>query len=604
MVARLQRSPWILALPAAVVVAAPLFAVIGTPWHLTGDFAHTEMLVRAVPSHPPLIGVAARVRDNGATPGPSMAYLLAPVYRLLGGGAWALAAAVAVAHVAALVAVAVVAHRIAGLRAATALSLGLLVAVVAVGPGFYLEPWNVWVPLFAFVLLVVLVWGVNAGHDGMILPAVLVGSHCVQTHVGYTVLVLGLLSVAAGVVASRIWRDRLHRRRRVTWLAAAVLGLVVAWIPPVVEQFQPGTGNLRKVVSQFLDPGQPAVGILAGLRASAARLNLIGMWRASTAGDARADLSIVGALAFVGIVVPGAVLLVRTAERRSRAWLTVLGLTTALGVLSATRVFGTFFEYVVRWMVPLAALWLGTAGWGYRDTIARRSATPSRRRVAEFAVVLVAALALTVAGVARASGVEIPHRRDSDLTAALSAGLRDDLRISLARGDRYQLNEVDIAALGSVAFGLVLDIERHDGGVGIGPWGRSGTMSYRVVEQEDASGTLWLVTSQRMIDHFAAQSGARVVTTVDVRTAAERVRSERLEADVLAALCAAGRSDLVPFLAARWGYTVLVLDDTLPEVVTDMVAELIELRQVAAIVQLPTGVDGFAIRVPPPSCPD
>ncbi|MGZ4770016.1 MAG: hypothetical protein ACXVLX_15245, partial [Ilumatobacteraceae bacterium] len=79
---RCRRYPILFAVPSAIIVVITLVAVAGTKWYLTGDFAHTEFLVRAIPAHPPLIGVAARVQEQGSTPGPSMAYLLYPFYKL------------------------------------------------------------------------------------------------------------------------------------------------------------------------------------------------------------------------------------------------------------------------------------------------------------------------------------------------------------------------------------------------------------------------------------------------------------------------------------------------------------------------------------------
>lgn len=592
------------AAPAVVVIGAVLVAVAGSPWYLTGDFAHSELLVRAVPRHPPLVGVAARVRDFGSTPGPSMAYLLYPVYRLFGENAYSLALAVCVLHALAIAGVVGITGRLAGRMAALSFGVGLLLVVVALGAGFFVEPWNVWIPLFALPLVMVLVWAVSLDHPAALVPAVAIGSHCVQTHVGYTVIVAGLLGAAVAMSAVRLWRYRsTSARRRGAWLVGAFAAGLVAWLPPLVEQARPGTGNLRKVLSQFLEPGQPAVGVRAALDASAARLNLVGMWNASTAGDARAGLSVIGLIGFLVVVVPAVVLTVRRGNRAEVRWLSVLGLTTALGFVSASRVFGTFFEYVVRWMVPLAGIWLGTALWSYLVTARRRwpqAATGGSVRI--LAPVVAVTLALTAVGIAEAADVEVPHRRDSDLTAALSGQLREAVGERIGRGERFQLNEVDVVALGSVAFGIVTAFDAT-GGLGTGEWGRSGVQSFRVVDDEAADGVLWLVTSQRMIDHFAALPGATVVALADVRTRAEVERSAELEASLVRVLCTTGRADRLPLLASRWGYTVMVLDPALEGEASRLVSELIELRQVAAVIELPHGLDGFAEVVPPPRCP-
>jgi hypothetical protein len=533
-----------------------------------------------------------------------MAYLLAPVYWLLGGGARALAASVAVLHVGAIAATVHVAGRIAGLRAAVGLAGGLLLTVVALGPGFFLEPWNVWVPLFALPLLMVLVWAVSLGRHVALVPVVLVASHCMQTHVGYTVVAGGLALAAVGAVVWRLIRAANDDRRRLAWvLVVSTAAGAVVWAPPLIEQARVGTGNLRKVLEQFLDPQQSAVGLEAGLRAAAARLNLVGMWQAGTAGDARSGLS-TGGLIAVALTVGVALTLAARRDRIAATWLVVLSGTTVLGVISASRVFGTFFEYVVRWFVPLTGLWAGTAAWAMLRVRAHGDNAGGRKlrgTVPAAVALVIGALSLTGVGVVRASGAEVPASRDGRLVEALEGQLRPAIAERMGRGERLRLEEVDIVSLGSVLFGLVVEFDSGPGRLGVGEWGRWGVQPHRVVA-DDADGTLWLVTSKRMIDHFAALEGAELLARADVRTTEEAERSAELESELVGRLCAIGRPDLVGALARRWGYTVLVLDESLPDEVTALAAELIELGQAAAIIELPVETDGYAVAVPPPSC--
>ena len=119
-----RKHPVLAVVPCALILGVTLIAVAGTTWYLTGDFSHTEFLVRAIPRHPPLIGVAARVQDLGSTPGPSMAYLLYPFYKLFGSSAFALVAAVDVLHLAAIAGSVIVAKRVGGT------SIGVLTALL------------------------------------------------------------------------------------------------------------------------------------------------------------------------------------------------------------------------------------------------------------------------------------------------------------------------------------------------------------------------------------------------------------------------------------------------------------------------------------------
>src|SRR3954451_22237654 len=141
-----------MAIPATVIIVVSLLAVAGSTWLLTGDFSHTEFLVRAIPRHPPLIGVAARVEGSGSTPGPSMAYLLYPFYKMFGSNAFALAAAVDLLHLGAIAGCVVAARRIGGVTIAACIAATLTVTAMAMAPRFFLEPWNVWVPVFGFAL--------------------------------------------------------------------------------------------------------------------------------------------------------------------------------------------------------------------------------------------------------------------------------------------------------------------------------------------------------------------------------------------------------------------------------------------------------------------
>src|SRR5690606_22178424 len=72
------------------------------------DLAQIEMRVRDVgTAHSPLVGLGGRIfgfDTQGAHPGPVSFYLLAPVYRLLGGTSWALQVSAATLNVAALAA--------------------------------------------------------------------------------------------------------------------------------------------------------------------------------------------------------------------------------------------------------------------------------------------------------------------------------------------------------------------------------------------------------------------------------------------------------------------------------------------------------------------
>ena len=560
---RVRSNPILLAVPAALILVATLAAVAGATWYLTGDFAHTELLVRAIPGHPPLIGVAARVQEQGSTPGPSMAYLLYPFYKLFGSNAFALAAAADVLHLAAIGGAVLLAKRVGGTSIAAFTALSLTATTMAVTPQFFLEPWNVWVPVFAFALFLVLVWGLVCGHVALLPIAVAVGSHCVQTHISYTLLVGGLLGGVVVWLAWLWWRtDRLDDRHPLRWLLISVAVLVVSWLPPVIEQLQPGTGNLRKLYRQFSDPGEPFVGPVAALKAMAGRFNLFGPWIADAGKDPRSTPNYIGFVLFVALVGAAARWAWKRRLRVELSLYTVLAAATVLGFLSTSRIFGKFFEYVIRWMSPLVAMWIAAGLWSCWLTWRERSPATERRRVETTGTIaaLLCTAVVTSVGVVRAVAADVPYRRDSDLTGELSA----QLQRSLDANARYQIYEFDPVTLGAPAFGLALELERRHVRAGVAPWGRAGVMPFRVVDDQEADASLWYVASEPAIAAFAALPGATVRAAFDVRSADDARRSEQLEADLLQALCAVGRTDLRPLLFARWGYTVLDLQPDLP----------------------------------------
>jgi hypothetical protein len=595
-----RRHPIVMAVPAAIIVAVTLAAVAGSKWYLTGDFAHTEFLVRAIPRHPPLIGVAARVQDQGSTPGPSMAYLLYPFYKLFGSNAFALAAAVDALHVAAIGATVMVARRVGGASIAAFTAVSLTATTMAVAPRFFLEPWNVWVPVFAFALFLVLIWGLLCEHLALLPIAVAVGSHCVQTHISYTVLVGGLLAGTVLRLGWLWWRtDRLAGRHPLRWLLVATAILIVAWLPPVIEQFHPGTGNLRKLYDQFSDPDVPFIGISATVKAMVGRFNVLGPWIVDARKDPRSSPNYLGFALFVALVVASARWAWKRREPTEVTLYAVLGAATALGMISMSRIFGDFLDYVIRWTSPLVAMWMAASLWSCWLTWRAReqpSSGPRSLRIGA-AVVGAVAIAVTAIGVGRAVNAEVPYQRDSAITGALTSQLED----SLDPTKRYQINEFDPVALGSVAFGLALELERNGLHAGVGPWGESGVMPFRVVTDEEADSTLWYVASERVIDAMSMLPGAIEMASFDPRNATEVQRSEQLEAALLQALCDAGRSELRPLLFVRWGHTALALVRDLPSAAAHLLQSYNVLRQPAAVFQLPVGVNGYAITPQPPA---
>ena len=576
---------------AVIVVALPIvvtvLAVSGRPWYATGDYAHTELLVRAIPDHPPLIGVAARVASadgQGSTPGPSMAYLLYLPYQIGGATGRSLLWSTAMLHVAGLAAAIYLAKRNGGLAAALLLAGTTLVMTRALVPDFFVQPWNVWVPLYAFLVFLMLVWGL-ARADVVLLPwAVLVGSHCVQTHVSYTVLVTGLLGAAVVWLVLLAWRtDRLAPKRLAFHVGLSAVLFVLVWLPPLIEQFRPGTGNLRKLWDEFSSPAAPYVGSGAALKAMAGMFNLAGPWVLGPGGRPTDAPNLPGFVGFVLLVGAGVWVAGRRRDREVLTLQAVLGAAVVLGFFSTSRVFGTFFEYVVRWMWPLAASVAMVSLWSLWRAVADPETgwRPVRlHRVTAGAAAVAAVVAVLALGSAAVADPTYP--RDSAMTVDLSNQLADRLDPNAV----YRLEHHDPVALGSAAFGMLLELDKRGFHVGIDEAGRAGALPFRVVPRDQADAVLLYVTGDAAIEQMRADPAALELASTDQRTPEEQLLSAALLRELQERLCADGRADLIPRLDDQYGHAALLFGTELADDEIDLLQRYSDLRLPGAVFEV------------------
>ncbi|MGD9703136.1 MAG: hypothetical protein AB7Q42_15810 [Acidimicrobiia bacterium] len=605
---RASRSPVILGTAAVVLpIVVTIIAVSGRPWFATGDFAHTELLVRAIPEHPPLVGVAARVgggSGQGSTPGPSMAYLLAVPYRIGGASGLSLLWSTALLHIVGVVAAVLLAKRNGGTAAALLLAGTLAVMTRSLVPDFFVQPWNVWVPLYAFLAFLMLVWGLSRG-DVVLLPwAVLVGSHCVQTHVSYTLLVTGLLGASIVVLVVLATRTELVPRKRLVVSAlVAFVCFVVAWLPPLIEQYRPGTGNLRKLFDEFSSPAEPYVGLWSAAKAMAGELNLLGPWVTGPGKVPIESPNLAGFLGFVLLVAAGGWFAVRRRDREVLTLQAVLGLAVVIGLASTARIFGTFFDYVIRWMWPLAAAITMASLWSLWRAASERVATirsregravPAVRFVrAAPAIGTAAFLVVTVLGVASAAEAETTYPRDSRMTQQLSAQLAE----RLDRSAVYRLEHHDPVALGSAAFGIVLEMEKRGFHVGIDEAGRAGAMPFRVVSRDRANAVLLYVVGDAAIAQLRADPAAVEVAYTDPRSDDEQLLSAALLRELQQRMCAAGLADLIPRLDEQYGFAALEFLDLVPPDEKALLRQVGELRLPGAVFEVDPSSPLFELSV-------
>ena len=216
------------------------------------------------------------------------------------------------------------------------------------------QPWNPYLPVLSWIVVLLAVWAVLCGDTLMLIPAVVAGSFCAQTHVPY-LLPAGALVIAA--LGHAAWWNRHDRGQRRIVAGAAALGIVL-WMPPVVDQLTNDPGNIRKLLDHFGSPPEPALGLWHGVQLALAHLDVwAGFARQLTADRplrlirqhvaglrccwwwaARRRRGVAGRLACAAVA----------ARRRRLAAL-------VLGVVSTARIFGKPWYYLTLWGWGIAA---------------------------------------------------------------------------------------------------------------------------------------------------------------------------------------------------------------------------------------------------------
>ena len=211
---RFLRRPVVLGAALLVLFAIP-FVIIAVNFafsrpYVVLDWAQTEMRVRAVFSHhPPLIGLPGRIGtfgvDTGSHPGPLSFYLLAPFYWLFGRTPWALLTSALALNLVWIGVGLWVAFRRAGRVGMVVYGVGMLALVHGLGVTVIDQPWNPYLPLMVWPVVLLAAWSVLL-EDAPMLP-VLVGAatFCMQTHLPYLGLAGGLVGATVVGLGVLVW---------------------------------------------------------------------------------------------------------------------------------------------------------------------------------------------------------------------------------------------------------------------------------------------------------------------------------------------------------------------------------------------------------------
>jgi hypothetical protein len=599
---RVRRTTTLLFVASIVVLAFPLVVALvelrRPHWYPLLDMAQTEIRVRDVATgHPPLIGLAGRIGpfgpDGGSHPGPLSFYALWPAWKLFGGSAYGLFASTVVLDVVAFGLALWMALRRGGRPLLLAIAAVLAVLTRAYGAFLLTLPWNPYIPVLWWFVFVLAVWSVLADDLAMLPVLVVAGSFCLQTHISYLGLVGGLVLVTALVVATRFFRHRADadaRRALWRWGGSSVVAGIALWIPPVIDQFAHSPGNLGVIRDYFSDPPEATIGAHRGIDVVLAQLD---PWKLLTSRLVRDG----GALQVTASRVPGALLLIVFAMSVIVAWrlrhrvlllldaVLVAGL--ALGFVSAARILGTVWFYLLLWAWALAALMLFAIVWSALELARSRRAPDSAtaRDLAPAGAAVLAALMLTVSVVFafQATSVTVQTPRLNETLGAVVTPTADaltQLQKQGARGPYLVTWLPDAEAIGSAGFGLLNELDRRGFDVRAEESFRPGATRYHVIDARRPSLEVHLATGPD-IANWQRDARFSQVVAFDPRSDADRQEFDRLHAQVATELRGAGLGDRVAQIDDN--LFMLALAPGVPENTQRLISRMLDLSMPMAV---------------------
>ncbi len=585
------------------LVALPILvaiAVLHSPrWYPIGDLAQTELRVREVgTSDTPLVGLAGRIgppEDPGHHPGPLSFYALTPGYRLLGSTPFALQAASAALSLAAVALAIGIARRRGGWLFALGTAAVLAVLVRSLGPRVLTEPWNPYLPVLWWVVVLLSVWSVWCDDDAL-LP-VAVGAACLasQTHIPYT----GLAAIVLGATALRLaWRAVRARRGAAGVVApsgrsiALAVGVgVVAWIPPVIDELTGDPGNLTVIVRYFLgNEGEP-VGLRAGGSLWLSRLDPFSLLTGSLDGPIAGN-RILGA-AFVAVWIAAAVVAWRRGQVALVRLHQVAALAALAGLASMTRIYGALHYYLVLWAWATTAMAVVAVVATAAVELRGRARAPRARfdgawtRAATAVGVVVLMLASGVASVQALSATQssvVYSEALGDITPptldALAAG-----NVPGGGDDAYEVRADDPYVIGVQAYGLFAELRRAGVDARL-PARLESTAGDHVVGTDERLPVIVVATGPR-VEAWRARPEAVEVAAADPRSPEDARRQEELIASVQQRLREAGRPDQAAQVEAN--LLVLAVDGDIPDDVRDDLSDIVDLGAPTAVFVTPAG---------------
>jgi len=592
------------------VVAA--IVLRGREWHPVLDLAMTELRVRDVGgAQSPLIGLPGRIGvfpDQGSHPGPASFYLLTPVYRALGSSAWALLVSTMVLNAIAVVGALVIAQRRGGTRMVLAVGALLVLLVRGYGWTVVTQPWNPYLPLLAWVVVVLATWSVVLGDHRLVVVVAGAGSFCAQTHLPYLGLWLGMLALCVVRIVHTWWRHPVRRNDMQRWLGTATVVIALMWAPVLWDELRREPGNLSMLREYFGNPPEDPAGFGEGVRLVLRHLDPFRLAGGALRGE---GYFVRAGFRLDGSTVPGVLLVLAFAASCAAAWRMrhrlvlglqlVVGWSLVLATISMSRIFGKVWFYLTLWMWVTTTLMIVCVVWtaalvaqdrwaSWRATASGWRATPPRLA----AVLLATAVAVASwAGlVVAAFGAEAPEQHLSDSLRALVGPTEEAIRsgAGAAAGagadGRYVVTWQDALWFGSQGYGLVNELEREGLDVGVRETWRVPVTRHRVIPPGEATAEILLATGS-YIDAMRALPGAVEVAFHEPRDAGELARYAELEAELRTGLRDRGLPDVEAMVSTNlFG---VQLDERVPRHLQSVVDRMLRLGQPEAVFVVPAG---------------
>ncbi len=583
------------------------------------DLAQTELRVRGVFSaHPPLIGLPGRLGEfgvhTGSHPGPLSFWLLAPLYRLFGADGWAMFASALALNFFWVCLALYIGWRRGRLGMLVGVGTVVLLLVHTFGIFVVEQPWNPYMPLMAWTVVLLAAWAVLDDDHAMLPVLVFAASFCMQTHIPYLGMAGGV--VAGTVVATVLWRilrarsvDRADTgtsprerwfagdpagwptlRRMWAWVGGSFLFGLVLWSLPIFDQFHSTHGNLTLIFEDITDPPQASGGFTQGLELVLQHLNV-------------PQLLTGHRLFFVltNPVWPGVVLLAVWVASAVVAWrlrmrsVLILDALVAwclvLAIIALGGIYGDLYWYLMMWMWTICAAITASIVWVAIVAVRRSSLASEPRRMLRMAssgVLGIGLVALFVATTVDATRAEIPDRGLSEQMAAVIPPTVEAIRDGRVPGDtgegRYLVNWNDPIRIGDAGYTLLNQLDAHGIAAGLRPYFLGIVPGWQTVPEDTERGVVHLSVGDADIEAWRNTPDAYEAVYHDGRSPAQIAEYERLRAEAMDLIEAAGGDPEVVDFPGKSS-----LDTSLPLAATQNLSRMSEIGVPIAVFLAPPG---------------